>query len=185
MKKQKRTPWALGAVLILAGGVAAKGEDLTVYLQNTATAEFMTLVAAKGVTAKIFRGIGVRIHWELGGPAKTGGAGIVIQFDSNAPSRFRPDAFAYATPFDYTRTCIHIFYDRVLGSVPRKLAPELLGHVMAHEIGHLLERTDGHSETGVMKAHWTTGDYDLMSMGPLSFTAGDVSAIRGYWSGSR
>ncbi|SPE39494.1 hypothetical protein SBA3_3250003 [Candidatus Sulfopaludibacter sp. SbA3] len=167
---------------MLASGFAAKGEDLTVYLQNTATADFMTLVAAKGITSKMFGGIDVRIRWELGDPRKTDGAAIAMQFDSSAPARFRSDALAYATPFDDTRTCIHIFYNRVLGSVPRKLAPGLLGHVMAHEITHVLQRTEAHSATGVMKAQWTLSDYQAMSVRPLAFEAENIEAIRGYWS---
>jgi hypothetical protein len=172
---------------LLAAGVGAKGEDLnlTVYLQNTATADFMTLAAAKGTTAKIFATIGVRIHWELGAPRKTDGAAIAMEFDSGAPSRFRADAFAYATPFDDSHTCIHIFYDRVLGSVPRKLAPGLLGHVMAHEITHVLERRDRHSATGVMKDRWTANDYQQMAVHPLPFAAENVEAIREYWSGKQ
>jgi hypothetical protein len=79
------------------------------------------LTAAKGVTTKIFAGIGVRIHWALGTPRQTDGAAIAMQFDSEASARFRSDALAYATPFDDSHTSIHIFYGRVLGTVPRKL----------------------------------------------------------------
>lgn len=179
-----RIHWVLGTVLMLYAGAAAKAEDLTltVYLQNTATADFMTLAAAKGTTARIFAGIGVRIHWELGAPRKTEGAAIAMQFDSSAPARFQSDALAYATPFDASHTCIHIFYNRVLGSVPRKLASGLLGHVMAHEIAHVLERKDRHSETGVMKAHWSSSDYEAMSVRPLAFATENVESIREYWS---
>ncbi len=104
-----------------------------------------------------------------------------MQFDSSAPARFQSDALAYATPFDDSHTCIHIFYSRVLGSVPRKLASGLLGHVMAHEIAHVLERKDRHSATGVMKAHWCSSDYESMSVRPLPFAAENVESIREYW----
>jgi len=176
----------LGPVLMMATG-AALGEDLTltVYLQNMPTADFMTLAAAVGVTAKIFAGIGVGIRWGSGDPRNTGGATVAVQFDSAAPARFLPDALGYATPFDDSHTCIHIFYNRVLGSVAPRTAPALLGHVMAHEIAHVLERSDRHSATGVMKAQWTTGDYDAMAVHPLPFTAEDVEAIREYWSGTQ
>ena len=170
---------------MLFAGAAAKGGDLnlTVDLQNTDTADFMTLVAAKGVTAKIFEGIGVRIHWALGTPRQVDGAWIAMQFDAGAPAGFRSDALAYATPFADSGACIHIFYDRVLEAVPRKLASGLLGHVMAHEITHVLERKDRHSATGVMKAHWTTADYQAMAVHPLAFEPENVEAIREYWSG--
>jgi len=183
MRQGKGIQWVLGTVLMLAGDVAAKGEDLTVYLQNTANTDFLTLVAAKGVTTKMFAGIGVRIHWAVGAPRGTDGAAITMEFDSSAPPRFRPDALAFATPFDDSQTCIHIFYDRVVRTVPRKLSAGLLGHVMTHEITHVLERRDRHSKSGVMKAQWTTSDYEAMAGHPLAFEAENVNAIREYWSG--
>jgi hypothetical protein len=182
MNQAKRIQWVLGTLLMLTGNVAAKGEDLTVYLQNTAIADFITLAAAKGVTTKMFAGIGVRIHWEVGAPRRRDGSAIAMEFDSSASARFRPDALAFATPFDDSHTCIHIFYDRVLGTVPRKLAAGLLGHVMSHEITHVLERRDRHSATGVMKAQWTTADYEAMAVHPLAFEAQNVEGIGEYWS---
>ncbi len=53
---------------------------------------------------------------------------------------------------------------------------------MAHEIRHVLERVDRHSATGVMKAHWTTSDYEEMAVRPLPFAGENVELIREYWS---
>lgn len=99
--------------------------------------------------------------------------------------RFRSDAFAYATPFDDAHTCVHVFSGRVMAAVPRKLSSALLGHVMAHEITHVLERRDQHSATGVMKANWTANDYEAMAVHPLSFEVDNVEAIREYWRGGQ
>jgi hypothetical protein len=187
MKKQKQINWMLGAVLMLAGThVAAAAEDLnlTVYMKGAGPADLMTLAAAKATTTRIFAAIGVRIYWASGTPRNASGAALAMEFDSAAPARFRSDALAYATPFG-SHTCIHIFYDRVLRTVPAKSAAGLLGHVMAHEITHVLQRNESHSETGVMKAHWTSSDYRAMSEGPLSMEQANIDAIRDYWNGTR
>jgi hypothetical protein len=50
-----------------------------------------------------------------------------------------------------------VFGDRIYASVRRfgiQPAP-LLGRVLAHEVAHLLMGTQTHSETGLMRAHWS------------------------------
>ncbi len=110
----------------------AKGEDLklTVYLQNTSTTDLMTLTAAKATTTKIFAGIGVRLHWATGNPRQNRRRRHrhAVRF-RRAPARFRTEEKApwhTATPFDDSHTSIHIFYDRVLASVPHQRAAALL-----------------------------------------------------------
>ena len=50
-------------------------------------------------------------------------------------------------------------------------------HVLVHEITHLLQGIDRHSDTGVMKAHWTGRDFVDMRSSPLPFTGYDVDLI--------
>jgi len=54
----------------------------------------------------------------------------------------------------------------------------LLAHVLVHEIAHILQKTDQHSNSGVMKAVWTHQDRVQMRTGALPFTPGDVELIR-------
>src|SRR5262249_9037943 len=56
--------------------------------------------------------------------------------------------------------------------------PRLLAHVLAHEIGHVLQRNNAHSESGVMKAHWTADDLGSMARRPLEFSEVDRQSIR-------
>jgi hypothetical protein len=49
--------------------------------------------------------------------------------------------------------------------------------VLAHEIGHVLQGIERHSETGVMMAKWTSEDYKQMVVKPLAFTEEDVILI--------
>ena len=58
------------------------------------------------------------------------------------------------------------------------LEPVLLGHAMVHEMTHLLQGIARHSATGVMKAHWDSGDYLEMKRHLLAFTPEDIQMIR-------
>jgi hypothetical protein len=46
----------------------------------------------------------------------------------------------------------------------------ILGHAMAHELGHLLLGTNSHSSSGLMRAHWTDEDLAKASKGNLRFS---------------
>jgi len=46
----------------------------------------------------------------------------------------------------------------------------VLGHVMAHEIGHLLLGTNSHSALGIMRPHWQAEELRQIGMGTLLFT---------------
>lgn len=75
-----------------------------------------------------------------------------------------------------TRVAI-IPYGRVLEQARTSGAPLglVLGHVIAHELGHLLLQRSTHSAAGLMRA---TLDLRLAQQGRLLFTAGEGRAIR-------
>jgi hypothetical protein len=54
----------------------------------------------------------------------------------------------------------------------------LLGHVLAHEIAHVLQGIAHHSETGVMKGVWSENEITNMSKHRLQFTVFDLELIR-------
>jgi hypothetical protein len=54
----------------------------------------------------------------------------------------------------------------------------LLGHVIAHEIGHLLLPYDAHSERGIMRAAWDKAQATNAVMGTLTFDRGQAALIR-------
>jgi hypothetical protein len=53
----------------------------------------------------------------------------------------------------------------------------ILGHVMAHEIGHLLIGSHAHSPWGIMAAKWHGEDLRRLEMGRLLFTAEQEKSI--------
>ncbi len=129
-----------------------------------------TLAEAERVTSRIFAAAGIRVEWKVGDPHCNDTAAIRIQFDAKAEPGLHTDTSAYAQPFAHG-TAIHVFCDRVLQTGPHRLAAVLLGHVMAHEIGHVLEGMDRHSPTGVMKAHFTLDDYERDAAPPALLRA--------------
>ena len=58
---------------------------------------------------------------------------------------------AYALPYEGTH--IVILFDRVRKMQPNYV-PAVLAHVLVHEVTHILQGIQRHSESGVMKAHW-------------------------------
>lgn len=55
----------------------------------------------------------------------------------------------------------------------------LLGHVAAHEIGHLLLGRNSHSAAGIMHAHWTAEELASVRVGGLVFSESESRRMKG------
>lgn len=138
----------------------------------------VSAATAQQIAGQMFRRIGVDLEWRMASrscPAN----GIVIELTTYTPADLHPLALAYAMPFEGTR--VRVYFDRVRLRAGDSLAREyaLLAHVLAHEIAHILQGTDTHSPTGVMKARWDRQDYDQMTRRDrLPFAPVDVLLIQ-------
>ena len=56
--------------------------------------------------------------------------------------------------------------------------PGLLGHVAAHEIGHLLLGANSHSTAGIMHARWTAEELASARVGGLGFSESESRRMR-------
>ena len=54
----------------------------------------------------------------------------------------------------------------------------LLGHAVAHEIGHLLLGANSHSSSGIMRPTWRPVDEEWMAKGALVFDGGQARKMR-------
>jgi hypothetical protein len=45
----------------------------------------------------------------------------------------------------------------------------ILGHTIAHELGHLLLASEDHSTEGIMKTNWSENDWTRMDSGSVKF----------------
>lgn len=95
--------------------------------------------------------------------------------------RSERDALGFALPCPQGRGgCLaYIFYPRIqtLAAVDDASLSDVLGHVMAHEIGHLL-LGPGHSPAGIMQAEWTRRDLESAARNELSFTPQEMELLR-------
>lgn len=72
---------------------------------------------------------------------------------------------------------MEIYTDRIKNMFSENKVAVVLGHVMAHEIVHILQSLDRHSEEGLMLSKWRPEDYEQMRRTPLTMTADDVRFI--------
>jgi hypothetical protein len=160
------------AVAALFSGAVQAEQRVTVDVQDGAIVPGQTLARAEGLAGQMFAVAGVRINWRSGRPS---GDAITVGM-SDVPSAYHPEALAFALPYEGVH--ITVFYDRIRKRIAPDLAATLLAHVLVHEITHSLQGIDRHSETGVMKAHWSSNDYTQMRARPLPFTDFDVELIQ-------
>jgi hypothetical protein len=74
-----------------------------------------------------------------------------------------------------------IFYPDVQRTAEQEgiLRDQLLGHAIAHEIGHLLLNSSTHSSAGLMRARWSSKELIRASQGDLLFNASQAETMRG------
>jgi hypothetical protein len=150
----------------------AEKRTVVVNMRNGQVVPGSTLTRAESMTATMFAAAGVRIKWKLGHPRD---ASITVTMSESTLLNYHPGALAFALPYEGVH--ITVFYDRLSKMYAPNVRSTLLAHVLAHEITHVLQGTNGHSETGIMQAHWTPKDIAKMASKPLSFTPEDIELI--------
>jgi hypothetical protein len=75
---------------------------------------------------------------------------------------------------------VSLYFDEVLRAAGRykQASSEVLGLVIAHEIGHLLLPYPAHSSTGVMRPEWRSADFQQAGLEAFGFSASEAAAIR-------
>ena len=164
-----------------------------------------TLNAAREVAQRIFSAQGVKLHWldcarnaaELplypaceqagGGPSV-----LTLKILPHSMARQYSTArgvfgFALPTGKDGFAKYANVFFHRAEELAKRKAAlgrnyypslPVILGHVMAHELGHLLLGYQ-HRPAGIMTADWKKRELAKMAQGKFGFTAREGERLRG------
>ena len=180
---------ALFGFLLTAPGWAQQ-RSLTVCVPPSPKVEDdQTLSLAKGYATRIYRLIGVELRWkstcsqaELEAPGTRLAPNLTtlgLVWAGTAPATLPPGARASAYPFQPTGTRITVYQDRLASPMQdHNRAAAMLGHVLAHEIGHVLLGHNGHSQEGLMKPYWTSLEQGSMRCKLISFTAGEGEIIR-------
>jgi hypothetical protein len=73
-----------------------------------------------------------------------------------------------------------VYYQNLVASrdILQLTEGDMLGFVIAHELGHLLLGSNSHSTTGVMQAHWTATTLHEAAHNTLFFTSAQAATLR-------
>ena len=151
---------------------------VNVQLEGTTVLPFDILQTSQRTIEWIYRDIGISVRFSVAATHRSDGecAAIDLLFVADVSDKIHPGALAYARPFQNRGRQVEVFTGRILRGAGHNDG-KVLGHVLAHEIGHVLEGLDRHASEGVMKPSWTSKDYALMSVQPLRLTAEDAALI--------
>jgi hypothetical protein len=184
-----RTSWIAGlglvAALVASDRCAAETiEPLTleVLVMDDVGVPAGTLQQAQQEASRIFGAVGIRLVW-VSGRMPQGPRYLVVRVVSKPMSRLSRNPGVLGTAAsskDNGATTASLFYGRMVQESGRLGvdASLLLGHVMAHEMGHLLLPGGSHTATGLMKAGWDRHQSALASTGRLTFAHNQASLIR-------
>jgi hypothetical protein len=185
-----------GGVRLLAGDLEVPDADrrVVVGLGNYAGVPGGTLTDAVRVAQTVLAAAGVQTHWQdctaVDGhlPCEDGRRSQALlaielfgrrQSHALAPS---PDALGVALlPHrEGERSFAIVFVEEARVQAFRAGVPlqVVLGHVLAHEAGHLLLGTAQHAAGGLMQARWSPSDLVRATHGQLRFSEEESSRLR-------
>jgi len=180
----------LGMGVMPHAGAAEPKVDITVQVYNWAHVAPMTLTAAEAEGTRIFREAGVGVLW-LNCPLSPSEAKkspicaepcpwgrLVVRIVYDVPAGFGTTSLGVA--LSDTGIYASVFYQRVDEFAKEGIAThsQILGHAIAHEIGHLLLDLRGHATFGIMRGQWSAQDLRSASMGALLFSSRESALIR-------
>ncbi|MCC6362247.1 MAG: hypothetical protein IT165_01915 [Bryobacterales bacterium] len=194
----RRTFW-LFLTMLPAFAYAADLPTITVHLYDLAGAPNGILDQAIDTTNHLYAGTGVELKWDR----QT--ASIAKPGEGNS---FRPSAtpsevsvrllpkelsdglvrsgsaklgFVYPSVDNGYRYLATVLYDRV-GRAARELydipLPQLLGYIMAHEVGHLLLGPNAHARGTLMACPWDTDEFRFVKRDQLRFNQKQTAQLR-------
>ena len=188
----------LGArlVVLLWGSIAAAGSGsqtasrITVLVNNSASVSASVLSQAELETARIFGAAGIEITWLncLDRIANT--VDVCSEVPGNnefvlhiVPTGRTSSDLVFGVAFlgeDGSGKYCNVFFDRIRdahSNLPASTS-QLLGTVAAHELGHLLLGSHGHTRWGIMEAVWKEEALRQTGMGTFLFTAEQADLMR-------
>lgn len=138
---------------------------------------------AQPVATRLLAATDVTLRWYTGFKSCPANALRISMQEHSSPSEHpRGLRLCRALRQSGESSTIRAFLDRVLASQPGgpesgNALPALLGHVLAHEIAHMLEGVVRHSDTGLMRAHWMAEDNRRMRTAPRAWDPTDIEMI--------
>jgi hypothetical protein len=175
---------------------------LTVRVYNHAGIEKGILAGAQRQAASILSRAGAKTNWivcavsaaqagrEPGCAIPLSGPDVVLKLLSDAMARkaMQPNnTFGFAVPTSpaglgsvsiFVKQAEQLAFSGPFSAGYDAARAVVLGHVIVHEIGHLLLGAGGHSRTGIMACPWSQAQVKQIATAHLSFTEGQAVVIR-------
>jgi len=168
--------------------------QMKLYVYNYAHVEDPTLSLAQRELNEIFGAMSVSTQWQNStareNPPADGVYSLMIFIlgptGEAAARNGIALGFTFANQGGGQRPAVYVIYPRVENFLrthdsanqrSRRLG-QVLAHVIAHEIGHVLLSTSSHTPTGIMRASWQDDEYKLLVTGQLRFTVAQTELIR-------
>ena len=182
---------ALGRVvgiLLVAQAMGAAQREIAVQLYNSASAPKGEVQKALGEAGWILSQAGIRAQWVDCGNSVRGGAELrgcqprtetglfvlsIVSEDPRGPGAAEALGFAVFAGRKNGAVVVYSHIRSALRDNPQYADCNLLGHVIAHELGHLLLRSPQHGD-GVMKADWNGRDFEAMRQRRLKFSLAEA-----------
>lgn len=171
--------------------VPAEAPVIHVIVTDLADTSSWTVAEAERHAARILRQAGVDTEWQRSRePARSTARDtgqrftirLIIQrrFQGRRDDDSRPALGAAPETQEECGGAIYLFYDRIADTAHMHQLDIALvmGHVIAHEIGHRLLPHSQHSPTGLMRFPWKADDLQAAASGLLLFSANDAEAVR-------
>ena len=195
MAAKKVSTFAVLVLFALQIPLQASEAQVTLRVYNAASVPSVTLDEAEQQVGYIFRAAGVPIRVlnclveKSAGPAATvcplvlGPNDLVVRLVPSGKSSSETFGLAFL-PAEGQGRYSDVFYGPVIemrqqfcGRVPLDEG-RLLGHLIAHEVGHLLLGSNSHSSGGIMVARWHARELELLDAGKLLFTPEQSQKLR-------
>jgi hypothetical protein len=142
--------------------------------------------------SRIYRGIGIEIEWfdllnasrgtvsSTPIPLQPCASHIVIRLIGVSEGPRTPEPVLGTAVAAENGGMLSVFYSPVLRVAlrSRQTLADILGLVIAHEIGHLLLPAPAHSNLGIMRAEWDGDDIRRGVVGALRFTSSQVALMQ-------
>jgi hypothetical protein len=166
------------AVFCVGAGASDAGRALRVRvrLYSAAAVPPRVIDYATEECTRIFKDAGIVIEWATAGDSQVDDLNLSIA--DNAIRGAHADAVGYVVRTSVGASAVVVWSRVIRLTAYHRPAFEIMGRVMAHEIGHLLLADGSHSAVGVMRARWFLNDLNATSAQHFFFTREEQSQMR-------